>query len=641
MAITGSAALPFKVTPMNNIQPFTYRDGMSHMAMLEKLRVYINDNLRGEFNEGLDHLLLEVEAGIANAEAVVLEAKDGWQALFDLYMVDVNASLMALNDAAMGALIATPGSDTADALANEFSKRAVSTVGFVGTSTTRLQSAVDRAILDGVPLHVPEDLTVTGNITAFWDAYPSGTGSITRDGSTFHLSPRPTSGAVPVNNLYVNAATGSDTNDGLSSSFPLKTLSKLYTGILRRLTPEQAAGAKWVINLAGTFTKGQTFTDLPEFPHVLEFVGAPLVLGAHQTFIEMGAGSSKIGLWFEPGRATVTVRNILFRGFRDNGSGYGILMKGGGSINAYYCRAEDCDTGFAAIRNVDFLFDHCTTSPTVDSGFIAQYSASGTFQYCDADGSTDNGFTITRNAVAHVDYSLAMNCNVGVAVDMASRVNCLSTEFRKNGVGVVASGASEWIDASCNFNIGNANANTSNYKNYGVGRESRLYSQTSRNEFKIGDSWTANPTYENSVIHSGTTANTLIYVGSALGELPEGFFIDRGKRLRVEVYGTGTFTADAKVKLYANDGASTLLVSEATIGSGAGPNFKLEFVVRAIHAASQETVYSLTALNGSRTGAKVMRTLNMNVEQTLRLYAELGNAADSITFHTMETFLMG
>lgn len=124
MATTGStAALPFRIAPLNNIAGATYRDGASHMQILEKLRVYVNDVLRMEFNEGLEWLVTELNKGIANAETVVLEAKDGWETVFANYMVDVNASLMALNDHAMATLIDDPATETGTALVNGFVQR--------------------------------------------------------------------------------------------------------------------------------------------------------------------------------------------------------------------------------------------------------------------------------------------------------------------------------------------------------------------------------------------------------------------------------------------------------------------------------------------------------------------------------------
>jgi hypothetical protein len=92
MAITD---FPFRIGPINNITPFTYRDGVTYLEILYKLRDYINDTLRPEFDGEMERIIEEFNAGIENAEATITTAKNGWQAAFDALELAVNADIAA------------------------------------------------------------------------------------------------------------------------------------------------------------------------------------------------------------------------------------------------------------------------------------------------------------------------------------------------------------------------------------------------------------------------------------------------------------------------------------------------------------------------------------------------------------------
>jgi hypothetical protein len=89
MAITD---FPFRIGPINNITPFTYRDGVTYLEILYKLRDYINLTLRPEFDAEMERIIEEFNAGIANAEAHVDETSATLTALVNT----TNAALTAL-----------------------------------------------------------------------------------------------------------------------------------------------------------------------------------------------------------------------------------------------------------------------------------------------------------------------------------------------------------------------------------------------------------------------------------------------------------------------------------------------------------------------------------------------------------------
>jgi len=116
MAFTNATPFPYSITPLSNITPFTYTDGLTFLEKLEMMREWLNASLVPEFNAGIENAIAEYQAGILNAENSVTETKAGWQALFDEFMVNVAAELQALNDAAVAVLVADEESALNDAL---------------------------------------------------------------------------------------------------------------------------------------------------------------------------------------------------------------------------------------------------------------------------------------------------------------------------------------------------------------------------------------------------------------------------------------------------------------------------------------------------------------------------------------------
>lgn len=61
MTIERFAALPFPRYPLNNVTPFTYRDGHTYLELLEKIREYVNNNA-DVFNENMEIINSNLQA---------------------------------------------------------------------------------------------------------------------------------------------------------------------------------------------------------------------------------------------------------------------------------------------------------------------------------------------------------------------------------------------------------------------------------------------------------------------------------------------------------------------------------------------------------------------------------------------------
>jgi hypothetical protein len=222
--MTTVSDFPIRIAPINNITPFTYRDGLSYLEVLEKLRVYINMSLRPEFDAEITRIIEEFNTGIENAEnhfteyktttnadiaafkaatdaaidvfesgvnaaiashetavdtrmdtaeADIATAKTGWQTLFNQFMADVEAELAALNDTAVGGLINNAASTTGIALRKQLPWIDIRDFGAVcnGTvdDTVALQAAINSvAATQGVPavtIRIPGTVRLTNTVT--------------------------------------------------------------------------------------------------------------------------------------------------------------------------------------------------------------------------------------------------------------------------------------------------------------------------------------------------------------------------------------------------------------------------------------------------------------------------------------------
>ena len=516
----------------------------------------------------------------------------------------------------------------------------------VADDTTAVQAAITAN--QGKHLLFPKRYKVTATLLTFWGVFAVGEGSIVRGAEEYFITPTASRTLILSNTLWANGTSGSDSNDGLFSVSPVKTQDKVYK-CLRQLTPEQANGGPWRVRMSGTFAGGQKYSILPEFAHMLTFEGDALVAGNPVTVVDYAAGANgAIGMWFEPGIRQVNVRNLKFTGFMVGFNGYGVLMKSGGILEVDDCWADSCDKGFAAVENVTFHMDNTRTTKC-GTGFTASYSSSGTFDHCTADGtpvsgsSTSEGFSITRNAVVHIDYCDIINNARGVSVDMAARANLTENNIKRNAEGVHAEGSGEWIDSSNFWFVGTADANTITFRSYGAARETRQYSQTTHNEWLVSSALEVNAAYLTPQTLTGTTANTPVYVGSGLGELPAGWFTHPGKSIRAKVYGKATTTVTGKVRLYvteSNGTGATLLAEVDVIAGASGTSFEAEFKVWSLTATSQSGRGAIVGSGLSRAG-DTESTVNMATSKLFRLYCLPGATGDSFTFKNMEIFFYG
>jgi hypothetical protein len=434
------------------------------------------------------------------------------------------------------------------------------------------------------------------------------------------------------NKIYVNGTTGNDTNDGKTLNTPYKTVAKAIDTLMSMSA--LILNGSWELMLFGTFTQGVTIYDLPRFRYPLKITGDVDVNGNPSTIFDGTNSTVDIGLRIERcPDLRIYVSNLFFKNFKNNFNGYGFLMKSGGYCDVRNCTAQNCDIGFAAVRNVSFFFGKCKGISCLASNFRAQYSSSGTFgdssNPCTATGGPE-GFFISRNAVAHVDYSTADGCTyAGIRADMNSRVGVIQSTLKNCATGVLMQGGAEWINDGAIFSN-----NTTNMLNNGVGRETRLYSQGTTNEFRIGVDTTQ-------VTHTGTTNNTNIYLGSELGKLPANFFLSKYQRLRFVLRGTFAGNGNKYPSVYSTDtdGNNSVQLAQFTITDTG------EFIMEVLcypKDAANVTITAKIDINGQPSKIYTAnRPIDMTKERLFRGNAQLSDATASITYKSFEVFCMG
>lgn len=526
------------------------------------------------------------------------------------------------SDATMASVLANPATQSGAALRETFELRSVNnTKNYEGTPQQRLEQALAD---DGV-VQFDETITHTGNITGFWANPIYGTGVIhLPDGSIFTPDPKPESGQRITNTVYVQAQNGDDNNDGLTPDTAFRSVTGMYNQVLRRLTAQQAAQARWVVRLSGQFTTAHRFSELPDFPKGLIFQGDPRINGEIQTTFDGGGDTHHICFWIEPGADNIEFYDIGFKDYASGGStrnGYAVLMKLGGRLVVRDCSSENSDTAFAAIQNVNFsIHDNDVRGGTW--GIKAQYNSSGAFNRNHISGAAHYGVHVTRNTVAHFDYNTVENCGIaGAQVEMASRAALVENTFRNNPTGVLVQGAAEWVN---NDNIFLNNG--VNYAHHGVGRENRMHSQGlgASNEFRIHSTLAAADYTEGMTVdHPGGSSRLTVFSGASAGRIPGGWFGDPTKRLRFEVVGRiisdgSSHGAVVDIGAVDRDGSNWASTAVAPLGSTLNGDFRAEMFVVPTSFSSQRRERITTTVQGVFFSAG-FGSVDFSAERTLRL----------------------
>ena len=491
---------------------------------------------------------------------------------------------------------------------------------------------------------------LTSNLPNFNNIKHLGNGSIEIDGETFHLNP----GYNDVNTLFVRVD-GDDSNMGVSPVKAFKTIQRAVDVLRHR---DETLGGRWTIDVGeGTF--GGAYINSLESQRRLTIVGKVNAETNQPTTIVSGTlnggTGGSFGLRVEPAMKDLLVENIMFSKFNSTSTSYGFLMKTGGKTTLTNCRAYDCTIGFACVNSGVIIVNsslarRCDTGYTVSYGSTATFGGSGLFGTGTGSQALEcvTGASITRNAVAHVDYMEIEDCSyTGVDVNMSSRVHVLGSHFKRNKIGVDASGSSEWINNTSipnHFYEATADENEVNYAHFGVARETRLYSQRSGNDFRT---FVSTP---ESVSTGDTNMNNAV-VSPSVYYLPKYFLRYAGRKIKFvvsgDLRGNGQKTVEIILQNVTDSGGTGQGID--TIDSFNYPNdstvrpFRYEFELETMGNNKAVVTGTRIVHLGAYPYAqsRVIDLSDTSLRKQLRVRTQLSNPSDSIHIHKVEMYVMG
>jgi len=260
---------------------------------------------------------------------------------------DASGDPIAVDPAtASGTSVTTTGTSTARLLADRFADFVnVKDYGAVGDGVTSDQTAVAAAVAagyaDGRDLYWPDGTYLTtATIPNFHDVRHRGPGAVKRGSTTFYVEPA----EGQTNTLYV-ATTGSNTNDGLTSSEPTLTIQQAVD----YLAPYAPLKGAWTISIAaGTYAEAVSLPDHTNFQANYLTIKGPSVATVQTTptAIIDYPGSGTVGMDLGSGNK-VKVMDIKFTDWLSPAV-TGLNVDDNSILWAYNVHASYCRQGIVA-----------------------------------------------------------------------------------------------------------------------------------------------------------------------------------------------------------------------------------------------------------------------------------------------------
>lgn len=485
-----------------------------------------------------------------------------------------------------------------------------------GNETSIIQAAINDAFSNNIPVLWEDNYTVTSNITNFHNVKHIGKGAIIRGSDTWTIG----GNEGTTYNLYVSAS-GNDLNDGLSASFPLRTIQRAVN-IIKDNAP---LTGRYTIQLAaGTYTENITVSSMTVSDFPIDIRG-PNVGGGTPTAIITAAVTSgdilnvSVGGWFRcfdvqftgatTGTAIVVNRSLLsLSNVRVSGCLNGVSLLHGAQLNT----SSGCvftGRGKTVVGGRGYSTFYNTTQALSGNTIFEQW---------------ERGILLNEGVQGHLDDTIVQDCGTGVEIKRgAGACNTTGMIIRRNDIGIDAQ--NQWFNNNITFGTG-VDSNVINVRTSGgspelVARTVDAISKTSRQQIST-----------NITAHTGTTTETTIW--SWAGIKPwmiseAGDTCDLFLSFSSAAPLAGTF----RVRLSIWDGTTDDLLADVTFPVGSttfSVNAKLFFSevnAQRCHISGSHSVVGSAQLEAYGTGALNLK----NLTGTLRLKYTLTNAADAVT----------
>lgn len=496
-----------------------------------------------------------------------------------------------------------------------------------------LSSACLDASTAGAPLRWNgQAITVTDNITNFWDCRHEGKGTITRGSDTFYISPD----LAQVNKLYV-ATTGSDTNDGLTSAYPFSTIQKAIN-VLAEYAP--ALPGRWQIILAaGTYVETLTLDSATrsEFPVL---IAGPSV-GGHPnvpTAIIQPANTANTILTVSEGRGWYLIQNIKVDGAT---TGTALNLNGSVRVGLTNVHISGCLVGIVNQHNsmLTAVGGIWTGRGKAVSGGLALFTTYASTHAFSGTSSAngvqitgwDRGVLVNEGGQGHLDGIQVSDCAQGLIFQRSGGAcNTDSVAIDGCDVGVVANGP--WFNNAITF--GGTTANTVDVQSRGGAPEFDFCTQ----DYEVHTERLIESDY--GISHTGTTTATQVYQFANIRAWMIG---EGGHTARLTmVFSQTALVGTCAVQVFLYDGSTEDFISGVTLPVGTEEaviesriHFSSGIAQRGITWGAYKTGAAQGGLCGSmNTGARDTR----HTATWIRVKLELSNAADTATINWVETY---
>lgn len=428
--------------------------------------------------------------------------------------------------------------------------------------------------------------------------------------------------------FYVDP-TGSDTNDGLTDSTPVKTIQKAFDLIdgLRHL----GGVVTFKVNLAsGNYYETNATLSTPTKERVIiqgvDVGGSPnvptaIVNGGNDiTDYAHGIRISGVGV-------RAWVKDVKFVNFTSNNTRIGLVGENESDLFTDNVHADTCDWcgiyGFNTVRLrvSGGILNNCR------SGAIAN-DTQATFGY-NAEtllvtNCTESGIYFSRGSQGHIDYTDFEDNAIGALVAENARANIVSCNFKRNTTAVRTQTGGLFGDSSNVYFEGTADANTTKYEfkmTSGETNEMRFSEQYQRVAYDRGTHTV-----------SGDTPTTVSTPYTIDAYRMQGV----GKSVKVKVYGIATSVTNGSLINITVGGVSAAF---GFIGAQAGVIFEVELELLEVPGGYRGFGKMVHGTSLVRTGS--FTGFDFTVDSPVEVEVDNAGAGDTCVVYRTEVYLMG
>lgn len=492
--------------------------------------------------------------------------------------------------------------------------------GVTGDTNSIIAAAVAAYAVDGI-LYFPHSsgtYLITGNITYFNDVRKAGPGVIELNSIQFTMDPT----TNDINTLYVDANSGSDSNIGLSATFPFATLQKSFDILRDR---NEVLEGTWKIQLAaGTYNEQAQLSSGLRSKNRIQILGVDVATPT--VIFDGGSGTRIYGMHFSD-YAFIKIQDIKFQNFTGS-SHSGLIAQHFCNIWTINVHADNC--GFGGINANELcrffvqggIINNCGIGIRIYSSSVATigYNSTGLSDSTIITNCTQSGILLQNNSVGNLNYVTLDTDVIGIRIVNQCRSHIIGSDIKNNiTAGVYAQINSTWNDDATTTNSFSGNA--ANWKHVSFSAE------LNRDYTKRGKLVSLVDTTQ--ISHTGTLAETLLKTGSTVSA---NNFIDQGKKIKIIASGTfaGAGTKKVSIKFGAN------LMTEFTSASGSSKHWQMEAEVFAITSTSQKVFGKLIEGNTAFNALYVPRAINMTSDVSITIYGTLSDVASTLNIETFE-----